>query len=254
MKGIKLLLLLSLISSARGVSQDKSYSDDPNWKSLFNGKNLDGWVIQSIPGEKGKTYWKVDNGTIFCNSLGDPNHDHVWLQSEGEFQNFELRLKFQAYKESPGNSGVQVRSRYNENALAPGGYWLDGPQIDIDPPTQWRTGLIYDETFEEKRWIYPSLKNWEIDKSYAPEKVIFVFGNDNDEWNDLLIICKGNNIITWLNNVMVVDYDGTGILDNEHHVKRNVDKKGHIAFQLHVKDQLKIRYKDIYIRELSNEF
>jgi hypothetical protein len=251
MKGIKLLLLLSLISSSGIYSQDK-FSDDTNWKPLFNGKNLDGWVIQSLPADRGKTYWTVDNGTILCNSLGDPNHDYVWLQSIDEFQNFELRLKFQAYKESPGNSGVQVRSRYNENALAPGGYWLDGPQIDIDPTTQWRTGLIYDETFEEKRWIYPSLKSWEIDKSYAPEKVIFVFGNDNNEWNDLLIVCKGNEITTRLNNVIVADYDGTGVLDNEHHVKRNVDKKGHIALQLHIKDQLKIRYKDIYIRESGN--
>ena len=251
MKGIKLLLLISLLCSVRINSQDKS-SDDQNWKSLFNGKNLDGWVIQSIPADKEKNFWKVDNGTILCNSLGNPDHEHVWLQTTGEFQNFELRLKFQAYKESPGNSGVQIRSRYNENPLAAGGYWLDGAQVDIDPPTQWRTGLIYDETFEEKRWIYPSLKNWEIDKSHAPAKVVFVFGNDNDEWNDLVIVCKGNKITTRLNNIIVTDWDGTGILDNENHVRRNVHKKGHIAFQLHVKDQLKIRYKDIYIRELGD--
>ena len=103
--------------------------------------------------------WRVDEGAILCNSLGRPDHDYVWLLCEREFADFELALEIQAFRESPGNSGVQVRSRYDASPEAPRGGWLDGPQIDVHPPGPWRTGLIYDETREERRWISPSLEN-----------------------------------------------------------------------------------------------
>ena len=64
----------------------------------------------------------------------------------------------------------------------------------------------------------------------------------------MTIICKGNKIKTIVNNVLVSDYDGTGILDDKAHTKYNVGKKGHIAFQLHRKSQNFIRFKDIMIR------
>lgn len=228
------------------------FAADLNWKSLFNGKNFDGWSVKCLPADQGKDFWKVENGTILCNSVHDSAHNYVWLLHDQELVNFELKLKFQAYKSSPGNknSGVQVRSRYNENKLAAGGFWLDGPQIDIDMPSPWRTGLIYDETWEEKRWIYPSLKNSAIDASFAPKRVIFIFEDGKDAWNDLVIVCRGTRIQTFLNNIPVADYDGEGILNNDFHLKRGVGTKGQIALQLHVKSPVKIRYKDIYVREI----
>ncbi len=59
-------------------------------------------------------------------------------------------MKFQVYRDCPGNSGVQFRSRYDETE---NGGWLDGPQVDIHAPLPmaWRTGLIYDETREKRR-------------------------------------------------------------------------------------------------------
>ena len=249
-------IYLAAGSGTRGGSNFKTlqvFSNDLGWKSLFNGKNLDGWSVKCLSADREKKFWTVDNGTILCNSLNDSTHNYVWLMNDQEFGNFELKLKFQAFKSAPGNknSGVQVRSRYNENNLAPEGFWLDGPQVDIDMPSTWRTGFIYDETWEEKRWIYPSLKNSFIDKMYAPKTVIFNFEDGKDQWNDLVIVCNGNKINTYLNNVPVAEYDGEGILNNEAHVKRNVGSSGHIALQLHVKSPIKIRYKDIFVRELK---
>jgi hypothetical protein len=43
---------------------------------------------------------------------------------------------------------------------------------------------------------------------------------------------------------------GAGVLDDATHISRNVGLKGHIALQIHRNDQLKIRFKDIMIREL----
>jgi len=36
------------------------------------------------------------------------------------------------------------------------------------------------------------------------------------------------------------------------HKMRNVGLSGHIALQIHTGDLLRIRYKDIYIKDLSN--
>ena len=53
-----------------------------------------------------------------------------------------------------------------------------------------------------------------------------------------------------LNGVTVMEYDGTGVLDNEAHKTRNVGIKGIIALQMHRGDELKIHFRDIRVKEL----
>jgi hypothetical protein len=236
--------MILAISSACSSSVEKQ-----EWKPLFNGRNLNGWRVECVPEDRGDRFWFVEDGTIVCDSIGRKDHDYVWLMTADEFDDFHLRLKFQAYRDSPGNSGIQVRSRYDPNAMENG--WLDGPQVDIHPPAPWRTGLIYDETREERRWIFPSLTDWNIDESYAPPKWRFFYSDENGGWNDLLITCRGTNIKTSVNGIVIADYNGTGILDNQKHRARNVGMKGHIALQLHTGDELKIRFKEIYLLELE---
>lgn len=235
--------LLFLIGSGISSSEESS-----GWKTLFNGADLSGWEVQCLEEDRGKEFWKVSEGTLLCDSIRRPDHDYVWLVSEEEFEDFELRLEFQAYRESPGNSGVQVRSRYDQSPTAPRGGWLDGPQIDIHPPTPWRTGLIYDETREESRWISPSREDWRIEPSDGPDTWVFKYAGEADEWNDLRIVCEGTRILTELNGIVVTDFDGKGILDSEAHLRRNVGMKGHLALQLHDGDELKIRFRNIRIR------
>lgn len=231
------------------------FSADHEWKSLFNGENLEGWDIKCKESDRGKNYWYVDNGAIVCDTKGRRDHSYIWLQSDKEFDDFVLRLKFQASRENKGNSGVQVRSRYDENAviddMGDEKGWLDGPQVDIDPQNPWRNGFIYDETRETRRWINPSLPDWKISKEeYAPKKVFYYWDDQPPYWNDMVIVCKGLNIKTYVNNVLVSDYNGDGILNDAAHKKYNVGLKGHIALQLHMKGKNKIKFKDIEIREL----
>ncbi|MCL4789241.1 MAG: DUF1080 domain-containing protein, partial [Verrucomicrobia bacterium] len=77
-----------------------------DWQPLFNGSNLAGWKVQCKPEDRSKIYWRVEDGCIVADSMADNRHDYIWLQSEREFGDFELRLKFQAFRDSPGNSGV----------------------------------------------------------------------------------------------------------------------------------------------------
>ncbi len=217
------------------------------WVSLFNGTDFSGWSVKAVPADQNKKFWSVENGVIQVNSLGNKDHDYVWLMTDKEYDDFVLKLKFQAFKESPGNSGVQIRSRYDEKAG-----WLDGPQIDINPPGYWRCGMIWDETRENKRWLYPEIPKDEwVDSTMAVDGIKFYFANDEPAWNDLEITANGTSLQAILNGVTIMTWDGDGVLNDATHQKYNVGIKGHIALQLHIKDELKMHYKDIFIKELK---
>ena len=227
-----------------------SFKKDKGWENLFNGKDLSGWTVICQPQDKDKVFWTVEDGAITCNSIGRKDHNYMWLVSDREFDDFELRLKFLAYSDSPGNSGLQFRSRYDYNLK---GGWLNGPQVDINPPKSmpWRTGLIYDETDGENRWVFPSLPDWNMPKEYEPKKHIFKYAEDG--WNDLTLICKEMNIKVIVNGIVRTNWDATGIFDSELHRKHNVGRSGHFAFQLHSGDELHIKFKDIRIKDLSSK-
>ena len=105
--------------------------------ALFDGKTLNGWTIKCKPADKdlAAKFWTVSNGAITADSLRHKEHDYVWLTTNREYADFELRLRFQMERGIQGNSGIQIRSRYDDAA----GY-LDGPQLDINPPAPWRSG------------------------------------------------------------------------------------------------------------------
>jgi hypothetical protein len=220
------------------------------WVSLFDGKSLGGWRVHCLPADVDKIFWTVRDGAIVCDSLGRKDHHYVWLVHEGEWADFELELEFQAFRSSPGNTGVQIRSRFDASPAAPNGGWLDGPQVDIHPPAPFRTGLIYDETRSEKRWIHPSLPSSKIEPRSTPPGFTFRYAEDNDGWNQLRIMAHGTSVTTILNGVTTATFDGAGLLDNEAHRQLNVGLRGHIALQLHVRDELKIRFRRLRLRVL----
>lgn len=152
-------------------------------------------------------------GTISELWLNNDNK-YIWLQTSEEYDDFELRLKFQTARKKQKKSGVQLRTRYDEKAKVDGEIvgWLDGIQVDIEPNNPFRNGYIYDETRTARRWINPDLPNWNISKEkYAPKKIIYYWEDEGAGWNDLRIICKGMQITTFVNNVKVSDYDGMGV-------------------------------------------
>lgn len=215
------------------------------WQPLFNGRDLTGWTVKCKPADQGKTWWMVEDGTILADSMAAGKHDYIWLVTDGEYADFTLKLKFQAYRGNPGNSGVQIRSRYDDAAG-----WLDGPQIDIHPPGAWRTGMMWDETRGTQRWVFPDVPRGQwVNEKQAPAGLKFFYADDPTPWNELEITAQGLKVRAVLNGVVVTDYDGTGVLDDAAHQQRNVGRRGHLALQIHTGDQLRIRFKDIYIRQ-----
>lgn len=71
----------------------------------------------------------MENGALTATAPQGSNHHYIWLMSTGEYENFELKMKVQTFADAKGNSGIQIRSRYDETA-----FWLDGPHREITRP------------------------------------------------------------------------------------------------------------------------
>lgn len=247
MRKLTSMLAAVLFMASVALADETSSSDRRGWTSLFNGKNLDGWVVKCRPGDKDKHYWRCEHGTVTAQTPPGSKHHYIWLLTQREYGNFELRLKVQTFSTSTGNSGIQVRSRYDD---ADG--WLDGPQVDINPPGTWRNGFIYDETRQVSVWLWPDVGPPANAKpEHAPKDATWRHADSGDTWNDVDILCQGTHIKTVINGVTIADYDGSGRLDDPIHRKHHVGLEGHIGLQIHPGGELLIRFKDIEVRELK---
>ena len=243
MKTYRYLFLVLLITQSLC---DPGRPQGKGWVKLFNGRNLDGWLVECRPEDREKGFWTVERGMIKVNSMGQKDHDYVWLVTEKEYTDFILHLKFAAFRDSPGNSGIQVHSRYDHDSL-----WLDGPQVDINPPGPWRTGMVWDETRGNAGWLYPDIPKGEwVNEAMRKEDFEFNFSTDeNLVWNDFEVRVEGLDIQSWLNGTQMTNFNGEGILDDAIHRRWNVGERGFVALQLHTGDELIMYYKDIYLKE-----
>jgi hypothetical protein len=228
---------LSLFGSLAAAAEPLRPESEEGFTSLFDGKTLNGWTINCLPKdrEQSKKDWTVDGGTILADTVGRKEHFYILLATNKEYGDFVLRLRFQTYRGVTGNSGIQIRSRYNSKTG-----WMQGPQIDIDPPGRTNTGKLWNEGPGQHRWL----------SNEPVQGFKFFYADQGDGWNDLEIIAKGMRIKSVLNGVTVVDYDGSGVLDDEVHRQHRVGVKGVIGLQIHANDELKLRFKDIRIKEL----
>ena len=96
------------------------------WVSLFNGKNLDGWI------NHGSEKWYVENGELICES--GPKAEYGYLSTVDFYDDFELSLEFK--QEANGNSGVFIRSTLERTKIT-------GWQAEVAPPKN-NTGGIYE--------------------------------------------------------------------------------------------------------------
>jgi len=241
--GVRAAEPAAVVEAPAAKPKARPLADGPGWRPLFNGRDLTGWVVKCKPADRKKGFWKVDKGTILADSMGAKGHDYVWLYSAKAYDDFVLRLRFQVSRKSKGNSGVQIRSRYDDKAG-----WLDGPQVDINPAGPWRCGMIWDETRGSKRWLWPPVaKGKWVNRSMAAKGSVFHYAEDGGKWNEMEISAIGTKLRAVLNGTQVMKWDGKGTLDDEVHRKRNVGMKGHIALQIHRGDRLRIRFKDIRI-------
>jgi hypothetical protein len=163
---INLALVFLLMFS---VSQ---IADAQKSKSIFNGKNLDGWV------KHGTEKWYVEDGLLICES--GPDKAYGYLSTEKNYNDFELEVEFQ--QEANGNSGVFFRSTFE-------GTKVSGWQVEVAPPNH-DTGGIY-ESYG---------RGWLVQIPDEKENILKM-----GEWNKMKIRVVGGHVTTWLNGEQMVD-------------------------------------------------
>lgn len=182
------------------------------WVPLFNGKDLSGWKIN------GDEKWVVESGTILGESAANK---YGYLTTEKTYRDFDLRLKFKG--EADGNAGVFLHSRIT--GINPDhGPDIEGMQVEVDPNPGKHTGGLYESGGRE--WV--AMPTPEAEKALK-----------TSDWNDLEISAHGNRIVTRLNGVKVSDFNDPSPKFTD----------GVIGLQIHTGGGVKVRWKDIYLKE-----
>ena len=178
--------------------------------SLFNGKDLTGWVVMH-GGD-----WKVEDGAIVGSNgvdwTTDPKKSGSWLRSEKEYSNFVFEFEY-AINEK-GNSGVFLRSALKENPAFTGHEMqiLDDRER-VKEPKVWSTGALYDVVAAKKNMSKPA-----------------------GEWNAVKIETTGPQIKIWLNGEMIVDH------------KSDRQTKGYLGLQNHDAKAV-VKFRNLKIKE-----
>ena len=141
-------------------------------KSIFNGKNLDGWQIH------GTEKWYVQDGLLVCES--GPDKGYGYLSTKKNYNDFELVVEFQ--QEANGNSGVFFRSTFE-------GTKVSGWQVEVAPPNH-DSGGIY-ESYG---------RGWLVQIPDEKENILKM-----GKWNTMKIKVVGGHVTTWLNGEQMVD-------------------------------------------------
>jgi hypothetical protein len=217
-------------------------------KSLFNGKDLDGW-------EGNPKLWSVEDGAI-TGRTGDEGdtkikHNTFLVWKGGTVGDFELTLKYRI--SAKGNSGVQYRSKLKgQGDFGPivGGY-----QADFEGGKTY-SGILYEEGGRgilaqrgQQTKIVPVAKD-PADPKAKPFKVEVTgsTGDSNEiqaaikaeDWNDYRIVAKGNRLQHYINGKLTVD-----VTDED---TERAAKEGILALQIHQGPAMQVQFKDLVLK------
>ena len=143
------------------------------WKSLFNGKNLDGWTI------RGKADWEVENGIL----IGKGANGHIYAAPE--LTDLEVKGTFRISDQGGGsNSGLYFRS--NPPKENPDGY-PRGYEAQICHNQDAHTG-----------WLW---------KPGTPTGKAIKLITKDDEWFTMRVKAVGPRINIWVNDELVMTYE-----------------------------------------------
>lgn len=218
-------------------------AETPGMKSLFNGKDLAGW-------EGDPAYWSIKDGVIRGETTPEnPAKGNTFLILDNqEFGDFELRLSMR--NNAANNSGVQYRSqRLPFKPDAPNKWRMKGYQHEVRNEKKLPnvSGFIYDEGGKRGRICLVGEKAvWQDGKKNVQDKLIDQEAFEKlfklDQWNDIVIVAKGNRLQHFLNGRLITDFTDAPEL---------ALLKGKIGLQLHGGKAMWCEFKDIRIKELK---
>lgn len=214
-------------SAVAGLLLALSHADHhEGWVSLFNGKNLDGWVQKN-----GLAHYRIDADAVDGDAIvgrttdGSPNS---FLCTEKTYGDFELEFEVKVHDAL--NSGVQIRSKTKEDSGR-----VYGPQVEIEAGGDGgaEAGYVYGEA-TGRGWLTP-------EERLKPHKVF-----KDGAWNSFRVVAKGPRIQTWINGEMIEDLTDEAIYETH--------AEGFIGLQVHGigkgEGPYTVAWRNIRIKEL----
>ena len=203
------LLLCLLVLTAFASAQD-------GFVPLFNGRNLDGWEIDTA------SAWSVKDRVIIGKTPGLTYNE--FLRTKENYGDFVLKLSMRVVG-GKGNSGVQFRSK-----PVPDSHEVSGYQADAGASPQgfvyW--GCLYDES-RRRELLAEAPEEWRAKL-------------DLGAWHDYTITARGDRIELEVDGVKTVEY-----VEQD----PNIEKTGFIALQVHsAKHPMEVHCKDVRIKVL----
>jgi hypothetical protein len=194
-----------LASPAAAAAAPKAKGKGDGFVSLFNGKDLTGWVVPE--GDNG--HWKVVQGVIDYDAQSEAKADkNLW--AEKEYGDFTLKVDWRI-KEAPfTNPNVPVILPDGTHKLGPDGKEIKQALPDSDSGIYVRGS----SKAQINIWCWPvgsgEVYGYRMDKSQPPEVRAGVTPKKKadkpiGQWNTFEITVKGDRLTVVLNGVKVLD-------------------------------------------------
>jgi hypothetical protein len=218
-KGWGTAVLLAALTAPAGAADD--------YRDIFDGKSLDGWVIEGRPGVKeykdkeGKVQqnWKVVDGILITEG-----HAFGFLRYYKELSDFSLKAEVRL--SAKGNSGFGIRC----------------PVYDPKKDDKTRPSFAaYEVQFQDDA-------GKKVDEHCTGSLYRYVAPTKNPvkpagEWNTVQIECVGPRIRVWINGEQVQDVDQSKV-----DKIKNKPLQGYIALQSHTN---RVEFRNVKLREIK---
>lgn len=185
-------------------------------KSLSSGEGQSLFNGKDLSGWNvhGTEKWYVEDGELVCES--GPDKEYGYLATEKTYKDFEVSVDFK--QEADGNSGLFFRSSLD-------GTKISGWQVEIAPKGM-DSGGIY-ESYG---------RGWLVKIPDEKEDIL-----KPGEWNTMRVRVVGDQVTTWLNGEQMVDLKDEKI----------GQATGSIALQIHSGGGIKVRWKNLRVKEIT---
>jgi hypothetical protein len=263
--------LSASLSQLSAFAQSEPAPSEEGFTPLFDGKTLEGWhTNRQRIGHGTGGHWAVEDGTI-TGEQGPPGNGGM-LMTDREFADSDLMLELNP--DWGMDSGVFLRANSKGVCF----------QVYVDYHDHGNVGWISTETTGgQKRMIirpfdlFGTVKDgklqsltskpdereiaWKPDYlRYSATPQTFLETWKIGQWNTLRVRCVGKypRITTWINHVMMADFDGANCPQPDYkkeEIYRQLGPRGPIAFQVHGGKQMwrsgaKCRWRNIRVKTL----
>jgi hypothetical protein len=238
------LPVVCFVTNACSEEPTKAPARSGDLQRLFNGNDLQGW-------DGDPSMWSVRDGVIRGETTAsNPAKGNTFLiWKGGDVKNFELFVRFRST--AANNSGIQYRSKHITDGSVKNNWVVRGYQHEIRNELEFPnvSGFIYDEGGKRGRLcLVGEMATWETDGKKVTEQLIdgaeFKKLFRLDDWNETVIVAKGNRVQHFLNGRLVLDF-----MDNE---PKLALPQGIIALQLHAGTPMWVEFKDLELKKLPD--